>query len=63
MLKQWLGYRDQKRHPGRPLSYEELDYLRRMVHRIAALLLLHEQLDATYESSIEDPFAAEELGR
>jgi len=62
VIKKWLGYRDHKRRPGRPLSHGELDHLRAIVQRIAALLLLHEQLDAAYESSIEDPFTSEELG-
>jgi hypothetical protein len=62
VLKKWLGYRDQKRRPGRPLTHNELDHLRGMVQRLAALLLLHEQLDAAYESSIENPFTSEELG-
>ena len=62
VLKKWLGYRDQKRRPGRPLTADELDHLRSMVHRIAALLLLHEQLDKAYEKAIEDPFTTEELG-
>ncbi|HVF59086.1 MAG TPA: type ISP restriction/modification enzyme [Thermoanaerobaculia bacterium] len=62
VLKKWLGYRDQKRRPGRPLTADELDHLRSMVHRIAALLLLHDRLDKAYEQAIEDPFTTEELG-
>jgi hypothetical protein len=62
VIKKWLGYRDEKRRSGRPLTGEELDHLRSMVHRIAALLLLHEKLDDAYERAIEDPFTTEELG-
>lgn len=62
VIKKWLGYRDAKRRPGRPLSLDELDHLRGMVHRIAALLILHDRLDAAYERAIEDPFTGEELG-
>lgn len=62
VIKKWLGYRDAKRRPGRGLKLDEIDHLRSMVHRIAALLLLHEKLDAAYEQAIENPFTAEELG-
>jgi hypothetical protein len=62
VIKKWLGYRDQRRRPGRPLTLDELDHLRGMVHRIAALLVLHDRLDGAYERAIEDPFTAEELG-
>jgi hypothetical protein len=33
-----------------------------MVHRIAALLLLHSELDDAYEKALKGPFTAEELG-
>jgi hypothetical protein len=62
VIKKWLGYRDQKRHPGRPLTMDEIDHLRGIVHRIAALLLLHERLDQAYEEAIEDAFTLEDLG-
>lgn len=62
VVKKWLGYRDEGRKPGRGLSLSELDWLREMIHRIAALLLLRSNLDAAYEKAIEDPFTAEELG-
>ena len=62
VVKKWLGYRDEGRRPGRGLSLSELDWLREMIHRIAALLLLRSSLDAAYEKAIEDPFTAEELG-
>jgi hypothetical protein len=62
VIKKWLGYRDAKRRPGRPLTLDELDHLRGMVHRIAALLVLHERLDRAYEQAIEDPFTSDDLG-
>ena len=62
VIKKWLGYRDAGRRPGQPLSLAELEHLRGMVHRIAALLLLHESLDKAYEQAIADPFTAEDLG-
>ena len=62
VIKKWLGYRDEKRRPGRGLTLAELDHLREIVHRLATLLLLHEQLDAAYEKAIEDPFTRTDLG-
>ncbi len=62
VIKKWLGYRDTGRRPGRPLTIAELKHLRDIVHRIAALLLLHGELDAAYEKALKDPFTAEELG-
>lgn len=61
VLKKWLGSRDAGRRPGMPLSIEEVDHLRSMIHRIAALLVLHEQLNTAYERAISDCFTAEEL--
>lgn len=62
VIKKWLGYRDQKRRPGRPLSHEELDHLRSIIHRIAALLLLHQQLDDAYDAATAESFTGDELG-
>jgi hypothetical protein len=62
VIKKWLGYRDEKRRSGRGLTLGELNHLRSMVHRIAALLLLHDRLDSAYEKAIVAPFTAEELG-
>lgn len=62
VIKKWLGYRDAGRRPGRPLTLAELEHLREMVHRIAALHLLHDALDAAYERALAEPFTAEELG-
>jgi hypothetical protein len=62
VVKKWLGYRDEKRRPERGLTLAELDHLREIVHRLAALLLLHERLDAAYERAIVDPFSRADLG-
>lgn len=62
VIKKWLGYRDHKRRPHQPLTHQELDHLRSIVHRIAALLLLQDRLEAAYEKSIENPLTGEELG-
>lgn len=62
VVKKWLGYRDEGRRPGRGLSLTELDWLREIVHRLAALLLLRPALDTAYDEAISDPFTAEELG-
>ena len=61
LLKKWLGYRDAKRRSNQPLSLEEAAHFRSMVQRIAALLVLHDQLDALYEGATADCFSAEEL--
>ncbi len=62
VLKKWLGYRDAKRRDGRPITLAELDHLRTMVHRLAALLLLHDALDAAYEKAAADAFTTTDLG-
>ena len=62
VVKKWLGYRDAKRRGGQGLSLGELDELRGIVQRIAALLLLRPQLDKVYEDASADAFSAEELG-
>ncbi len=62
VLKKWLGYRDAKRRDGRPVTLAELDHLRGMVHRLAALLLLHDALDAAYEKAAADAFTTTDLG-
>jgi hypothetical protein len=62
VVKKWLGYRDEGRRPERGLSLVELDWLREIVQRITALLLLRPSLDGAYEEAIADPFGAEELG-
>lgn len=62
VVKKWLGYRQAKRRDGKALTSPELDHLRGIVHRLAALLALHPRLDALYERTIENAFTAEELG-
>jgi hypothetical protein len=44
VLKKWLGYRQSNRRGDSPLTLKELDELRGIVHRIAALLTLRPQL-------------------
>lgn len=62
VIKKWLGYRDQKRRPHQPLTQQELDHLRGIVHRLAALLRLHEALDHAYDRAIESSFTTDDLG-
>jgi len=62
VLKKWLGYRDSKRRDGRPLSLAELEHLRGIVQRLAALLLLQDALDAAYEKVAADALTAADLG-
>jgi hypothetical protein len=61
VLKKWLGYRDAYRRDGAPLTLAELDHHRHMVHRLAALLVLREQLDVIYERASAKAFSAEGL--
>lgn len=62
VLKKWLGYRDVRRRDGRPVTLAELDHLRGIVQRLAALLLLHDALDAAYEKAAADAFTTTDLG-
>lgn len=62
VVKKWLGYRDAGRRGGQPLSLDELDHLRSIVHRLAALLALHPELDAVYEKIGGDAFDLVDLG-
>jgi hypothetical protein len=62
VLKKWLGYREAKRRDGRPLTLEEAGHLRGMVQRIAAVLTLHDELNAAYQRALEGCFTAEDLG-
>jgi hypothetical protein len=62
VLKKWLGYRDKSRRPDVPLSVQEANHLRSMVHRIAAVIRLQEALDILYDRAILECFTAEELG-
>ncbi|MCC6407685.1 MAG: hypothetical protein IT453_10985 [Planctomycetes bacterium] len=62
VVKKWLGYRQEKRIGGRGLTMRELDDLRGIVQRIAAVLLLRPKLDGAYEAACANAFSAEELG-
>jgi hypothetical protein len=62
VIKKWLGYRDANRREGAPLTLAEVEHLRAMVHRLACLLILHEQLDGGYERAAAKAFSAEDLG-
>lgn len=62
VLKKWLGYRQQNRRGGAPLTLTEARHFRSMVQRLAAVLLLHDRLDALYAKACEAAFTAEDLG-
>lgn len=62
ILKKWLGYRDKGRRPETPLSLQEVDHIRGIVRRIAALQVLHERLNSYYESISQNCFRRTELG-
>ena len=47
VLKKWLSYRELALL-GRPLSVEEVTYIRDVIRRLASLLLLGRELDANY---------------
>jgi hypothetical protein len=49
VVKKWLSYREAK-VLGRPLRIEEVQHVRAMVRRLAALLLLEPRLDANYDA-------------
>jgi len=49
VIKKWLSYRE-KNILGRGLHIEEAEYVTEMVRRIAALILLEQELDANYEA-------------
>lgn len=55
VLKKWLSYRE---HPllGRPLHDTEAAYVRDVIRRLAALLLLEPALDANYQAVAADPY-------
>ena len=62
VIKKWLGYRHAGRAAGRPLTLPDARHLRSMVQRLAALLVLQEQMDALYEKTAAEAFTAEDLG-
>jgi hypothetical protein len=47
VIKKWLSYRE-KKLLGRPLTADEVREVQNMAHRIAAILLLEPELDASY---------------
>ncbi|HVX41505.1 MAG TPA: type ISP restriction/modification enzyme [Gemmatimonadaceae bacterium] len=55
VLKKWLSYREMI-VLGRPITAEEAREFTRIVRRIAALLLLSDELDASYEACIVDVY-------
>ncbi|WP_230628513.1 type ISP restriction/modification enzyme [Sphingomonas sp. Leaf37] len=62
VLKKWLGYRQADRREGNPLTLTEVNWLRSIVQRIAALLIMNAQLDGLYSRASEDAFTATALG-
>jgi hypothetical protein len=52
ILKKWLGYRQANRRTSAALSLLELDNLRTIVLRIAALLVVRPLLDVAYSKTI-----------
>ena len=62
VLKKWLGYRQASRRGERPLTVREARHARSIIQRLAALLVLREQLDALYSEACGDSWTAEELG-
>jgi len=49
VMKKWLSYRERPML-GRDLTMEEVDYVTQMARRIAAILLLSDQLDENYRA-------------
>lgn len=56
VMKKWLSYREYELL-GRPLTREELQEVRDMARRIAALILLQPALDASYRAVTADTWA------
>jgi len=50
VIKKWLSYRERKLL-GRPLRTDEARYVTEMARRIAAILMMAEELDGNYESA------------
>ena len=61
VLKKWLGYRQSNRRGDKPLTLKELDELRGIIIRTAALLTLRPQLDAAYEKVREKAWLIDEF--
>jgi len=56
VIKKWLSYRE-KRMLGRGLKIEEAEYVTEMARRLAALILMQQELDANYEAVKTDTWA------
>jgi hypothetical protein len=56
VIKKWLSYREEA-VLGRRLRLDEVEHVTAMTRRIAALLLLEPQLDATYDAVKADTTA------
>lgn len=55
VIKKWLSYRE-KALLGRGLKVEEAEYVTEMARRIAALILMQDELDANYEAVKADTY-------
>jgi hypothetical protein len=62
VLKKLMGYRQASRRDGKPLTLSEARHFRSMIQRLAAALVLREDLGKLYEAASADAFTAEELG-
>lgn len=61
VMKKWLSYRE-RTLLGRDLTMDEVDYFTQMSRRIAAILLLTEQLDENYRACRDEAYAWERNG-
>ncbi len=61
VLKKWLGYRRANQRGGMPLLLDEVSQLRSVVHRLAALLLMQDQLNELYHAAAENSFSCEDF--
>ncbi len=61
VIKKWLSYRERS-VLGRPLKLDEALYVSQMVRRIAAILIMGPQLDASYRACAADALTYEQLG-
>lgn len=55
VIKKWLSYRESQ-VLGRALTIEEIEYVTNMARRLAALVLMREELDANYEAVKADTY-------
>lgn len=61
VLQKWLGYRHKRFRDGAPLSLEEKETFRKIVQRIASILILHPQLDNLYREAAAAPWVGEDV--